>query len=76
MARRGDQLREHILFTAKDVFLEMGYERTPMDAVASRAETFGRPPQQYGKVLNEPGDPHAADPVDRMSAMAQAVGGV
>ncbi|HTJ69542.1 MAG TPA: TetR/AcrR family transcriptional regulator [Actinospica sp.] len=42
MARRGDQLREHILWTAKDVFLEMGYERTSMDVVAARAETSKR----------------------------------
>ncbi len=42
MARRGDQLREHILWTAKDVFLEMGLERASMDLVASRAETSKR----------------------------------
>lgn len=42
MARRGDQLREHILWTAKDVFLEMGFERASMDVVASRAETSKR----------------------------------
>ncbi len=42
MARRGDQLREHILWKAKEVFLEMGYERASMDAVASRAETSKR----------------------------------
>ena len=42
MARRGDQLREHILWTAKDVFLEFGYERTSMDMVAARAETSKR----------------------------------
>jgi len=42
MARRGDKLREHILWTAKDVFLEMGYERASMDVVASRAETSKR----------------------------------
>src|ERR1700733_12741568 len=42
MARRGDQLREHILGTAKDVFLEMGFERASMDVVASRAETSKR----------------------------------
>jgi AcrR family transcriptional regulator len=41
-ARRGDRLREHILWTAKDVFLEMGFERASMDAVASRAETSKR----------------------------------
>ena len=31
MARRGDSLTEHILWTAKDVFLEMGFERASMD---------------------------------------------
>ena len=42
MARRGNQLREHMLWVAKDVFLEMGFERASMDAVASRAETSKR----------------------------------
>jgi AcrR family transcriptional regulator len=42
MARRGDELREHILWIAKDVFLEMGFERASMDVVASRAETSKR----------------------------------
>jgi len=42
MARRGDQLREHILWTAKDVFLNLGFERTSMDEVAARAETSKR----------------------------------
>ncbi|WP_213805579.1 TetR/AcrR family transcriptional regulator [Granulicella sp. dw_53] len=42
MARRGDKLREHILWIAKDVFLEIGFERTSMDVVASRAETSKR----------------------------------
>ena len=42
MARRGEQLREHILFTAKDVFLEAGFERASMDAVAGRAQTSKR----------------------------------
>lgn len=42
MARRGEQLREHILWTAKDVFVEFGYERTSMDVVAARAETSKR----------------------------------
>jgi AcrR family transcriptional regulator len=42
MARRGDELREHILFAAKDVFLELGFERTSMDLVAARAETSKR----------------------------------
>lgn len=42
MARRGDELREHIMWTAKDVFLELGFERTSMDVVASRATTSKR----------------------------------
>ena len=42
MARRGDKLREHILWVAKDVFLEMGFERASMDVVAGRAETSKR----------------------------------
>lgn len=42
MARRGDQLREHILWAAKDVFLEMGFERASMDVVAARAQTSKR----------------------------------
>lgn len=42
IARRGDHLREHILWTAKDVFLELGFERTSMDVVAARAETSKR----------------------------------
>jgi len=42
MARRGDQLREHILWIAKDVFLEMGFERASMDVVAARAQTSKR----------------------------------
>jgi len=42
MARRGDQLREHILWIAKDVFLELGFERASMDVVAGRAETSKR----------------------------------
>jgi len=42
MARRGDQLREHILWAGKEVFLEMGFERASMDLVASRASTSKR----------------------------------
>jgi AcrR family transcriptional regulator len=42
MARRGDKLRDHILWVAKDVFLETGFERASMDVVASRAETSKR----------------------------------
>jgi AcrR family transcriptional regulator len=40
--RRGEQLRRHILFAAKDVFLETGYERASMDTVAARAGTSKR----------------------------------
>lgn len=40
--RRGDELRDHILFKAKDVFLETGFERASMDAIAARAETTKR----------------------------------
>ncbi|NUP49796.1 MAG: TetR/AcrR family transcriptional regulator [Catenulispora sp.] len=42
MARRGAALREHILDTAKLAFLEDGFERTSMDAIAARAETSKR----------------------------------
>ncbi len=42
MAKRGDQLREHILFIAKDVFLELGFERSSMDVISSRAQTSKR----------------------------------
>ena len=42
MARRGDQLRDHLLWTAKDVFLELGFERASMDVVASRAQASKR----------------------------------
>jgi AcrR family transcriptional regulator len=40
--RRGEELRRHILFAAKDVFLDTGYERASMDAVATRAGTSKR----------------------------------
>lgn len=39
---RGGALREHILYAAKNVFLEMGFERASMDVIASRAETSKR----------------------------------
>jgi AcrR family transcriptional regulator len=42
MARRGEELREHILWTAKDVFLELGFERASMDVLAARAATSKR----------------------------------
>lgn len=40
--RRGEELRRHILITAKDVFLETGYERASMDTVSARAGTSKR----------------------------------
>lgn len=40
--RRGEKLRDHILWTAKDVFLESGFERASMDVIAQRAETSKR----------------------------------
>ncbi|MDQ0376855.1 TetR/AcrR family transcriptional regulator [Amycolatopsis thermophila] len=40
--RRGEELRRHILFEAKEVFLETGYERASMDTVAARAGTSKR----------------------------------
>jgi AcrR family transcriptional regulator len=42
VARRGDELREHILWEAKNVFIELGFERTSMDVVAARASTSKR----------------------------------
>lgn len=42
MAKRGDALREHILWTAKEVFLELGFERASMDVVSLRAKTSKR----------------------------------
>ena len=42
MARRGTELSEHILFEAKNVFLEMGFERASMDEIAKRAKTSKR----------------------------------
>jgi AcrR family transcriptional regulator len=39
MRKRSETLREHILFTAQDVFLESGFERASMDIIAARAET-------------------------------------
>jgi AcrR family transcriptional regulator len=40
--RRGAELSHHILLAAKDVFLETGYERASMDAVAALAGTSKR----------------------------------
>lgn len=42
MGKRGDELHEHILFAAKDAFLELGFERTSMDDIAVRASTSKR----------------------------------
>ena len=42
MARRGEQLRRHILLAAKDVFLEVGFERASMDVISARAQTSKR----------------------------------
>jgi AcrR family transcriptional regulator len=42
MGKRGDELREHILFAAKDVFLELGFERASMDVISARAQTSKR----------------------------------
>jgi AcrR family transcriptional regulator len=42
VGRRGEELKEHILWSAKDVFLELGFERTSMDVVAARASTSKR----------------------------------
>ena len=39
---RGDKLSEHILWIAKNVFLEVGFERASMDVIASRAKTSKR----------------------------------
>jgi AcrR family transcriptional regulator len=42
MKKRGDALRENILWAAREVFLEAGYERASMDVIASRAGTTKR----------------------------------
>lgn len=42
MRRRSDELTERILFAAKDVFLEFGFERASMDVIAERAATSKR----------------------------------
>ena len=39
---RGAELSRHILLSAKSVFLEVGFERASMDAVAARAGTSKR----------------------------------
>ncbi|HEY5319671.1 MAG TPA: TetR/AcrR family transcriptional regulator [Galbitalea sp.] len=53
MARRGDTLREHILEVAKYAFLELGFERTSMDALAARAETSKRSLYAYFPTKDE-----------------------
>ncbi len=40
--KRGEKLREHILWVSKDVFLELGFERASMDVIAARATTSKR----------------------------------
>ena len=42
MAKRGDELREQMLWAAKEVFLEVGFERASMDVIAERAATSKR----------------------------------
>jgi len=42
MGKHGNELHERILWAATDVFLEAGFERASMDAVAARAETTKR----------------------------------
>jgi AcrR family transcriptional regulator len=42
MAKRGGELRDHIVVVAKNVFLELGFERASMDEVAARARTSKR----------------------------------
>jgi AcrR family transcriptional regulator len=42
MSRRGSELSEHILYAAKNVFLEVGFERASMDVIAARAQTSKR----------------------------------
>ncbi len=39
---RGEKLRHHLLWTAKDVFLAEGFERAAMEMIASRAGTTKR----------------------------------
>ena len=39
---RGEKLSEHILWIAKNVFLEVGFERASMDVIADRAKTSKR----------------------------------
>ena len=39
---RGDKLKDHILWAAKNVFLETGFARASMDVIADRAKTSKR----------------------------------
>ncbi len=42
MGKRGDELREHMLYAAMEVFLEMGFKGASMDVIAARAATSKR----------------------------------
>lgn len=42
MGKRSDELSESILWAAKDVFLEVGFERASMDEIAARTPTSKR----------------------------------
>lgn len=42
MAKRGEELRKQMLFAAKAVFLEVGFERASMDRIAEHAGTTKR----------------------------------
>ena len=57
-AMRGDKLSEHILWTAKNVFLEVGFERASMDVIASPGENLQAHPlrslREQGKALPSP----------------------
>ena len=52
---RGDQLSEHILWIAKNVFLEVGFERASMDVIAARAKNLQadplRPLREQGEAV-------------------------
>ncbi|HEX7666763.1 MAG TPA: TetR/AcrR family transcriptional regulator [Polyangiaceae bacterium] len=84
VSRRGDALREHILQTAKRVFLETGFERASMDEVAKRASTSKRSLYAHfeskeklflevielvrGLFLGRLGEPVGADPIETLTA--------
>jgi AcrR family transcriptional regulator len=42
MVKRGSEVRERILYAAKSVFVELGFERASMDVIALRAQTSKR----------------------------------